>query len=374
MKRTFKFTALILALIMIVTSFGACGGEEQKETQTESETEKVTQTESETETETEPVFEDLIPENINPLTGLEAEYDVSKSRPIGVMFNNIADALPQVGIRECDILFECLAEGGITRLFGLIDEYRDLGVVGSIRSCRPYYLDFAQTFDAIYVHAGGSEDAYADIANRGINNIDGVRFDPLGIYYRDEQRMQTMLIEHTLMTTGEGIIKTIEHCNYRTELRDGFEYPFVFPEWGESCDIGGDESVAIHLPISWYQTVDYKYDPESSLYLRYQYDGEPHIDGETGEQLKFTNVIVLFCDSYVYDYYGRLKVNTVGDGDGFLATGGKYIPIKWHRDGQDTNAVFTRADNGQIITINRGKTAINVCATDIVNEVSMNAK
>ena len=272
-----------------------------------------------------------------------------------------------------DILFECLAEGGITRLFGLFDEYNDLGVLGSVRSCRPYYLDFAQMFDAIYCHAGGSEDAYADIAMRGINNIDGVRFDPLNVYYRDEERMQTMLIEHTLMTTGEGLIKTIEYCNYRTELRDGYEYPFVFPEWGETADVGGEESVAIHLPISWYQTVDYKYDAENALYLRYQYNGEPHIDGATGEQLKFTNVIVLFCDTYVYDGYGRLKVNTVGDGDGFLATGGKYIPIRWHRDGQDTNAVFTRADNGEMITINRGKTAINVCPTDIVNDVIMNA-
>ncbi|MBQ7500483.1 MAG: DUF3048 domain-containing protein [Clostridia bacterium] len=373
MKKTLKLVSLLLAFVMMLGALASCGGDEAEESATETETEKVTEKVTETETETEIELVDLVPENINQLTGLEAAYDVSTSRPIGVMFNNIHDALPQVGIGGVDILFECLAEGGITRLFGLFDEYNDLGVLGSIRSCRPYYLDFAQMFDAIYVHAGGSEDAYSDIANRGINNIDGVRFDPLGVYYRDEERMQTMLIEHTLMTTGQGIIDTIEYCNYRTELRDGYEYPFVFPEWAETTDIGGEESKAIHLPISWYQTVDYKYDEADALYLRYQYDGEPHIDGATGEQLKFTNVIVLFCDTYVYDGYGRLKVNTVGDGDGFLATGGKYIPIKWHRDGQDTNAVFTRADNGEIITINRGKTAINVCPTDIVNDVSMNA-
>ena len=371
MKRILKIASLLLVAVMILSSLAACGNTEATD-ETESETETVTATESESETATETELVDLTPKYINPLTGLEASYDVEGSRPIGVMFNNIYDALPQVGIGGADVLFECLAEGGITRMFGLFDEYKNVGVVGSVRSCRPYYLDFAQMFDAIYCHAGGSEDAYSDIANRGINNIDGVRFDPLGVYYRDQERMQTMLIEHTLMTTGEGIIKTIEYCNYRTELRDGYEYPYVFPEWGETVDPGGDASTSIHLPISWYQTVDYKYDADKNVYLRFQYNGEPHIDGETGEQLSFTNVIILFCDTYVYDGYGRLKVNTVGDGEGFLATGGKYIPIKWHRDGPDSNAVFKRADNGKLITVNRGKTMINVCPTNIVNDITIN--
>ncbi|MBR6917521.1 MAG: DUF3048 domain-containing protein, partial [Clostridia bacterium] len=215
------------------------------------------------------------PKYINPLTGLEASEDASDKRPLGVMLNNIYEALPQVGIGDADILFECLAEGGITRLFALFDNYEDLGVIGSIRSSRPYYIDFAQMFDAIYCHAGGSEDAYANIANRGINNIDGVRGDPLGVYYRDEERMQTKAIEHTLMTTGEGITRTIEYCNYRTELRDGYDYPFEFPEWGDTYELkSGDDCKKIHLPISWYQTVDYEYDEKECKYLRYQYNGE----------------------------------------------------------------------------------------------------
>lgn len=375
MKKIIKLISFVLIITFIMVSVSSCGGnQEETAAETESESERVTETETESETETETEEENIVfvPEFVNPLTGLEASYDVSSSRPLGVMFNNIADALPQVGVSECDILFECLAEGGITRLFGLIAEYKDLGVVGSVRSARPYYLDFSQMFDAIYCHAGGSEDAYNEIAYRGIDHIDGVRFDPLGVYYRDEERMKTMYIEHTLMTTGEGLIRTIDYCGYRTELRDGYEYPFVFADWGTTEVLEGSDSRHIHLPISFYQTVDYEYDEESGLYYRFQYNGEKHIDGGNGEQLSFTNVIIAFCDTYVYDDYGRLKVGTVGEGDGYLAIGGKYIPIKWVRPSADGNGRFVRADNGEVITLNRGKTAINVCPNGIFNDISMN--
>ncbi len=372
MKNLIKIIALFLVIATALSLFASCGGDNTTDTKKASSDSELSDDSENGGVEVD--FEKVEPKLINPLTGLEASYDVSKSRPLGVMLNNIWDALPQVGIGDADIIFECVAEGGITRLFALFSEYNNLDVIGSVRSSRPYYIDFAQTFDAIYCHAGGSEDAYANIANRGINNIDGVRGDPLGVYYRDEARMQTMAIEHTLMTTGAGLIRTIEYCNYRTDLRDGFEYPFTFAKWGEKAELKGSESKAIHLPISSYQTVDYKYDEETDTYLRFQYDGTPHIDGKDEKQLAFTNVIVLFCNTYPYDNYGRMKVETVGDGDGYLASGGEYIAIKWHRDNEDGNAIFTRADNGEVITLNRGKTFINVCALETQANVDMNVK
>lgn len=315
-----------------------------------------------------------MPDNINPLTGLEASYDVSTSRPIAVMLNNIYQALPQVGISKADILFECLAEGGITRLMGLFSEYNELGVIGSVRSSRPYYIDFAQMFDAIYCHAGGSEDAYSQMSSRQIDHIDGVRGDPLGVYYRDQDRLQSgYSTEHTMMTTGEGIIKTIEYCSFRTDLRDGYEYPFEFSKWDEEAVVGKDDALHIYLPISYYQNVDYIYDSESKTYLRYQYDGEKHIDGENGEQLAFKNVIILFCDTAVYDDYGRLRVTTTGTGDGYLASDGKYKSIKWSRSTVDGNLLLTDSESGETVTVNRGKTFINVCSSAIYSDVNMNA-
>ena len=315
-----------------------------------------------------------LPDNINPLTGLEAAYDVSGSRPIAVMLNNIHEALPQIGIGKADILFECLAEGGITRLMGVYSEYEKLGIIGSVRSSRPYYIDFAQMFDAVYCHAGGSEDAYSQLSSRGINNIDGVRGDPLGVYYRDQDRLNRgYSYEHTLMTTGEGIVSTIDHYGYRTDLRNGFEYPFEFAEWGKEVEVGNEKALHVYLPISYYQNVDYIYDEENSVYLRYQYDGESHIDGETGDQLTFKNIIILFCNTAAYDDYGRLAVTTTGSGNGYLVSEGKYTKITWSRDSIDGNLTLTDSSSGGTIVINRGKTAINICSASIEQSVEMNA-
>lgn len=365
MKILKKAVCLLLVLLFSVAAF-SCGKKDSPD-------DTGVPHDSDASGDSEIKLETIVPDIINPLTGLEGNFDTSGKRPAAVMLNNIYQALPQVGISNADILFECLAEGGITRLEGVFSEYKDVGVIGSVRSSRPYYIDFAQMFDAVYCHAGGSEDAYSQMASRSIDHIDGVRggTDPLGIFYRDPERLKTKAKEHTMMTTGEGIANTVEARGIRTELRDGFKMPWEFAEYGKEIAVGQNESQHIYLPISNYQTVDYQYDSASKLYKRFQYNGEKHIDGENGEQIAFTNVIVLFCDTAPYDSYGRLKVTTTGSGSGYLASGGKYAKITWSRTDIDGNLTLTGED-GKTITINRGKTVINVCPATIADSVNMN--
>src|SRR5690606_15976749 len=52
------------------------------------------------------------------LTGLPIE-DENTKRPIAVLINNLKPARPQSGLHEADIIWEVLAEGGITRLFAI---------------------------------------------------------------------------------------------------------------------------------------------------------------------------------------------------------------------------------------------------------------
>ncbi|MBE6563509.1 MAG: DUF3048 domain-containing protein [Ruminococcaceae bacterium] len=368
MKNYIRLAAFILSVIMLLSA-AACG---KKQEEVPENTGNETQNEPMGETNIE--LEQILPEHLNPLTGLEAEGELEGKRPVSVMLNNIHEALPQVGISGADVLFECLAEGSITRLLGVFADPTDVGVIGSIRSSRPYYLDFAQMFDAVYVHAGGSEDAYSQIASRNIDHIDGVRGggDSLGIFYRDQERLKTMNLEHTMMTQGENIVYTIENNKYRTELREGFEYPFEFAAYGESVKVGDDSATHVYIPISSYQLVDYVYDEEAKIYYRYQYNGKKHIDGGNGEQLSFKNVIVLFCETAPYDTYGRLKVTTTGTGNGYLISEGKYKAINWSRDDIDGNLTLTDA-NGERIVVNRGKTFINICTPYIEESIEFNA-
>lgn len=309
------------------------------------------------------------PDIINPLTGLAAEKDYTGRRPVAIMINNIKESLPQEGICSFDIMYECLAEGGITRMLGVVSDWENLPKVGSVRSSRDYYIDFAQDFDAIYVHAGGSEIAYSNIASRGINNLDGVRGKgtQYGPFFRDPQRLATMSSEHTMMAVGEGIAAAIEGLGYRTDIRDGFDSPLDFVAW-DSTFTPDDKATHVMVPFSGYQHVDYVYDENSGNYLRYQHYGNKHMDNSTGEQLSFENVFVLFCGTYQVDDYGRLGVTTTGDGTGFYATKGAYMPIKWKKDSRDGSVSFYDT-KGNALKINRGKTMINVCTKSIEGSV-----
>jgi hypothetical protein len=80
--------------------------------------------------------------------------------PLAVMFDNFVDARPQVGIEKADLVFEVVAEGGITRFLGVF--WRgEPGRIVPVRSARVYYLDWAAELDAIYVHWGWAKSSGA---------------------------------------------------------------------------------------------------------------------------------------------------------------------------------------------------------------------
>lgn len=313
---------------------------------------------------------------VNPLTGLSTEKDLTGNRPVAIMINNIREAMPQIGISSADIIYECTAEGGVTRLMMVVQDYTSLGVIGSVRSAREYFLDFAQNHDAIYVHAGGSTvpwaDAYAEIKNRGINNLDGVNMYLPNTFYRDQDRLLTMSAEHCLMTSGQGIVWGISQMAYRTEISDQLEKYLKFGSCSTELQYGISAS-HVHIPVTSYQTVDYVYDAATSKYLRYQFNGEKHIDGATNEQLAFDNLLVVFCDMYRFenDDYNRMHVETLGEGSGYYIADGKCINITWKKASHEAPIEYYD-EAGNVLTLKAGKTMINVCDSNSKSYISMN--
>lgn len=341
----------------------------------ESETEPLVVTEAETEPETEVETEQTVGQNvgnyINPLTGLPTVCDYSTRRPVAIMINNEKASLPQVGISKADVIYECLTEGGITRLLMLVSDYESLPTVGSVRSARDYYIDLAQNHDAIYVHAGGSTYAYEQIQLRGINNLDGVNmYLPNNAYFRDTERLKTMLYEHCLMTNGKGITGSISYKKYRTEIKEDFRNPFVFAE-EEVIPSTGD---ARHVIITYTsgQFPQFIYDASTKTYKRLQFRGEAHIDGATGEQLAFTNLLILVCDHGSYnDDYGRITVDTTGTGNGYYVYGGKYMEIRWSKATRDSQISYTDTD-GNPLMLNPGKTFISIISPAVEGTLRLN--
>lgn len=301
----------------------------------------------------------------NPLTGEGTDVDLSANRPVAIMLNNLRKALPQCGVSQADLIYEAPAEGGITRMMAVFQSLDGVGTLGSVRSSRPYYVELATGLDAIYIHAGGSDDAYAAIKKTGAFNIDGVN-GPYGgtMFYRDAQRKASAGFEHSLFTSEERIEKLLAGSlsKMRQTHKEGYSLPLTFAKDGTPT--AGEPASSISVKFSYYKTGQFTYDPERSTYLVSQkVDGKdgPYKDGNNDQQVDVTNVLVLRTDIKLIkgDSAGRLTVRLTGSGSGYYACGGRYIPISWSKDSATAPFRFTTAD-GQPLTLGVGKTYVNI--------------
>lgn len=316
---------------------------------------------------------------INPLTGEQLEKDISSMRPYCVMINNHPDARPCAGLSQASMVYEVVVEGGITRLMAVFNDIDGI-TVGSIRSCRPYYLSLAQSYDAIYVHAGGSEQGYSDIKSLGINNIDGVRGYRDGeasSYYRDSYRKSLGVgIEHTLFADGAKLA-SFARDNYTMTHASGFDttYGLVFsPDAASQCEKTAD-SLRIHFS-GWYSSV-LKYDASKACYNLFMSDKEYIDDVTTGNtsddvSIDFTNIIILDVPTKSIDSYGRQEMEVTGSGAGFFCCGGKYIEIKWERADRSDNFHYYLTD-GTPLALGIGKTYVAIADFSQYNGVEFGA-
>ena len=291
----------------------------------------------------------------NPLTGELVDEDISQMRPWAVLLNNIQRALPQDGIGRADIIYEMPVEGGITRILALFQDIEGVGVIGPVRSARHYFLDIVQGHDAIFVHAGGSPQAYAEIRGRGVPNIDGV----LGSgreFYRDQERGSRAGFEHSLMTTDELLLEHVDNFGYRREHEPGFSTRLAFVDDGTPKD--GQAAREVSVRFSNVKTGVFTLDQATGLYRVSQF-GEPHIDGVTEAQLQVANVLVLWASFRAIDDEGRLGVDLNQGGEGYFISGGQAVPIRWTKGGYTMPFVFSHMD-GSPLELTVGQSYVNI--------------
>ena len=299
----------------------------------------------------------------HPLTGLPCDEDLSGTRPVAIMLNNIKAALPQQGNSQADIIYEVLAEGGITRMLGVFQEPGNLGLVGSVRSARQYYWEIAQGHDAVYIHAGASPEFYSTKNRLGLFTVDGVNgyysSASAGMFWRNRNRIDGhyYAYEHSLLTSGEAITTMLANEGVGAH-KDGYRYDMAFADDGTPA--GGQSADTVTVPFSNSKLDVFRYDAETGQYLVEEY-GEPYIDGNTGAQVAVTNLIVVQTICTVVDDYGRLDV-TLSSGSGWFACGGKIVPITWEKGSVDQQLRYFNED-GSPITLGRGKSYVCVIPT-----------
>lgn len=338
-KRTL---ALLLAAWMVLALAG-CGGKDKPDAAPE----PGKQTDAVSAPEPEPEPEPDVPAGTNPLTGLPMEPEYESLRPVGVMLNNLKAAQPQLGISRADIIYEVPVEGGITRMLCLYQTVEGVDTLGSVRSARPYFVELALGHDAIYVHAGGSQEAYSNLSGWNVDHMDGVRGgDDAQIFWRDPDRRKNNGYEHSLITSGGKILEYLAKGKIATEHKDGWKDLQTFAEDGTPA--GGTAAEHIKVRFSNYKTGTFDYDAAGGKYLVGQY-GAGHVDGSTGEQVSAVNVLVLKTSTVVLDDEGRLRVQTTGEGEGLYFCGGKAVPIRWSRADRNNPFVYTLEDGSPLV-------------------------
>ena len=302
---------------------------------------------------------------LNPLSGLPIDEESLNLRPLAIVINNRKISLPQLGISVADIIVEVPVEGAYTRMLAIFQDITEAGNIGSVRSARPCFIDIAQSFDSIFIHAGGSPEAYTQLKSRGISRFDGVNGPGTGMYFRDKGRERTMGYEHSLLTSSSKIAEYIDTLGYRLEHEEGYVSPLSFEE---ELEISGTKATGVTIVFNSSKSTTFEYDTDDELYHSSQQGGK-YVDGNTDVQLTFSNLIIVKTTIKVVDSDGRLSIDLTTGGDGYLAIGGQYMPIKWSKPSNSEPFVFRNAD-GEQITLRPGKTYMAVISNSASVEFS----
>lgn len=279
----------------------------------------------------------------------------SNSRPYAVMINNIYTVWGyQCGLQDAYLVYEIIVEGGYTRLMAVFKD-KDLDRIGSVRSSRHYFLDYALENDAIYVHFGWSPQAQSDMKTLGVNNINFLSYNG---YTRD--RTLGLATEHTAFTTTSNIMEGANYYKYRTttDAKPLLDYS------AKSVNLknieGSKEANKVDIVYSASRSTSFEYDSVNKVYKRYQ-NGKVHKDYVTGEQYTAKNIITYQVKNSTIsgDNKGRQDFYNIGTGEGWYISEGYAVPITWEKTSRSSKTVY-RYKDGTEIKVNDGNTHIEI--------------
>lgn len=297
-------------------------------------------------------------------------------RPLAVMVNNHVDARPQSGLIYADIIYEVVAEGGITRFIAVFQSNTP-EKIGPVRSTREYYLMIVKELgDAMLMHIGYSPQALIDIDTWPVRSLfrGGCESTP-GCEWRDNPR--NVAYEHTAYVSGV-VLRELA-----TKLGWAGKGDITLWKFKDDSNLYSSKPSATSITVDFWTKGDYtgifKFNPQNNSYLRYSgYDANgnpiPLMDQEKkNQQVEVKNLIVQFATevSIAEDVKGRLEYQLIGSGKDLVFLDGKVIDATWSKSGRDARTIFYDM-SGNELQFNRGKFWVSIVPDRNVDQVVYN--
>lgn len=285
----------------------------------------------------------------HPLTGEQIDAIPEDFQIYAVIIENSANSWPLSGLDQAFLIIEAPVEGNIPRLLAFFDaENLDLQKIGPVRSARPYYLDWANWFNAIFIHVGGSPEALTRLQNGELRNINEMTN---GAYFY--RQTTGRFAPHNVFTTSELLRAATLRRDYQP---NSSPWNLNFTDSFESSEQVTEIKINI-APNSIYNS-SWIFDEEKENYIRTQ--GRNRFL-ENGNTIDAENIIVLSTNSAVLDEVGRLRLRTSGEGNMWLFRNGKLAIGKWQAD-KNGLKLFDNLNNE--LSLAPGKTWMQIITND----------
>ena len=270
------------------------------------------------------------------------------------MIDNHPDAYPQTGLDEAAVVFEALAEYGVTRYMALYapELVPVQGEIGPVRSARMYFVQWAMGFRAIYTHAGGSPaglDRLAADNNSLVIDIDLVYLEDRGIFSYS-RRERGRLAPHNLYTSQAGVeLFGVERAaeSLQTDVSQvGFLYAADDPAQGAANPASSINYYFLYSddPAGW------NYDPATNEYYRTRRN-RPHVDAVSGQQLSFKSVVMMEVNEAPIpgDPKGRIDQDVIGEGPAVVFANGGQTAATWRKESEEGPLRFYDESGAEIV-------------------------
>lgn len=318
-----------------------------------------------------------------PLNGemfTKTEQGVWESRrPLFIMIENSTDSRPQSGLGSADVVYEAVAEGGITRFGALLycgSSAADT-VVGPVRSARTYFVELASEYNfPLYTHVGGSNcsspdggktcttdkrvQALEQINSYGWGGRTGNDLNQFSIgfptFWRDYERLgRTVATEHTMYSSTEKLYKYASGTRGWTHKSpDGKEWKSTFTAWKFRDEVPADKrGTTSTIAFGFWENysdfdVTWKYDQASNTYAR-DNGGTSHQDLNSKEQLKSKVVVVQFTKELgPLDDHKHMFYEVIGTGEALIFQDGQVVKGTWAKKDRLSRTVFKDAKGKEI--------------------------